>query len=171
MLPLFWFSYVPSAERTSAPMGYLTGRSGHHPGTGPVKNGSFASRNPCREKAPSMGRAYAGKGSSMESRYRIDTKNPMLSNIIEMIRYEHRPVIHEFDPVEIMEDEKPGEPEIDPPERTGNPCIQVIIVRRRCVVCHYRRALIGIIVVYHRLIGVLLGTRRPGLIGGIRPYG
>jgi hypothetical protein len=68
-----------------------------------------------------MWSAYAGKGSSIESRYGIDTKNPMISYIIEMISYEYRPMIHEFDPVEIMEDEKPGKPEISPPERAGNP--------------------------------------------------
>lgn len=68
-----------------------------------------------------MRSTYAGIGSSIESRYGIDTKNPMISYIIEMIRYEYRPMIHVFDPVEIMEDEKSGKPEIDPPERTGDP--------------------------------------------------
>ena len=68
-----------------------------------------------------MRSTYAGKGASMESRHCIDTKNPMLSNVIEMIRYEYRPIIHIYDPVEILEDEKPGKPEIGPPERTRNP--------------------------------------------------
>ena len=45
----------------------------------------------------------------------------MISHVIEMIGYEYRPMIHEFDPVKIMEDKKPGKPEIGPPERTGNP--------------------------------------------------
>ncbi len=103
-------------------MGHLTARSHprHHPCTSPVKNSSFASRNPRRDKVSAMGRAYAGNssvimrstyagiGSSIESRYGIDTKNPMISYIIEMISYEYCPMIHVFDPVEIMKDENPA---------------------------------------------------------------
>jgi len=105
-----------------------------------------------------MGCAYAGKGSSMEPRYGIDTENPMLMKVVEMIGYEYRPMIYENNPVEIMEDEKPGKPEISPPERTRYPRVQVIVIRRWCIVRDYRRTLIIIIVVNHRLIGVLLGT-------------
>ena len=54
---------------------------------------------------------------------------------------------NEDDPVEVVENEEPGEEETGAPERIRHPGVQVVIVPRRRVVSDYRRALIVVVIV------------------------
>ena len=92
---------------------------------------------------------------AMESVHRIDSMDPMMSGIVEMIRDKPGPMVKVNGPMEVMQNEESGEPKVVPPERIGNPCIKVIIIRRRSVVCDYRRSLIIIIIVYYRSFGIV----------------
>jgi len=57
-------------------------------------------------------------------------------------------------PVKIIKDEVSPKPIATPPERIGDPAIQVIVIRRRGVVCHDGRPFIVIIIVYCCLVGI-----------------
>ena len=85
----------------------------------------------------------------------VDPVNPVMTEIIEMIRNEFRPVMEMKRSVEIVEDEKSWEPEICPPKRIRDPRVQIIVIRRRSIISDYRRTLIVIIVVYCRGLRIL----------------
>ena len=91
----------------------------------------------------------------MKSVYRIDSMNPMISEIIEMIRDKFSPMVKVKGSVEIVQNEVSREPKIGPPEWIWNPRIKVKVIWRRSIICDYRRSLIIIIVVYYRGFGIL----------------
>jgi hypothetical protein len=57
----------------------------------------------------------------MKSVYRIDSIDPMIFEIIEMIRNEFSPMVKVERSVEIVQNEISREPKIGPPERIWNP--------------------------------------------------
>ena len=91
----------------------------------------------------------------MESIYGVDSENPVMSEIIEMIRDEYNPFVYDDRSVEVIQNEKAGKPKIEPPKRIWNPGIKIVVIRRRSIVRDYRRSLIIIIVVYYSRVGVI----------------
>ena len=91
---------------------------------------------------------------------------------VEMIRDKADSVIHEDGSVEIVKDEEAGKPETVPPERRGDPAIQVVEIGRGVVVGNNRRAFLVIIIVDYRRVGVLLRLLGQGFVSfgdGMRP--
>jgi hypothetical protein len=59
-------------------------------------------------------------------------------------------------PVEIMQNEESGKPEAPAPEGIRNPGIQVIIIRRRSIICIDGSTFVNIIIVDFFRIGIPL---------------
>jgi hypothetical protein len=89
---------------------------------------------------------------------RVNNKDPVPSNISNVVGDNKGVVMEEYMPMEIMQDKKPGEKEPRTPERIRNPSIQIIIRLGRRIVGNHRRAIIIIIVVNN------LGGRSRGVI-------
>ncbi len=68
--------------------------------------------------------------------------------VVEMIRDDYHSSVNSNYLMEIVQDKEPGKPQIRPPEGAWNPGVEVIVIRRRAVICDYRRAFVDINVVY-----------------------
>jgi hypothetical protein len=64
-------------------------------------------------------------------------------------------MLHEHDPVEIVENKKSRKQKAVPVERIGHPGIQVIIIRRGRIIGHHGRTRMVIVMVDDRRIGIL----------------
>ena len=81
-----------------------------------------------------MSRAYAGKASAMESVAGIDPEHAIAPDIVEVVCNEDETVVKVHLPVEVPQDEETGKPELRPPERVGNPGVEIVIIGRRTIV-------------------------------------
>lgn len=55
-------------------------------------------------------------------------------------------------PVEVVQGEEPGEEEAGIPEWIRNPCVKIIVIPRRWIVCDNRRTFLVVITVYYRWV-------------------
>ncbi|MGZ3649070.1 MAG: hypothetical protein ACXU9G_08590, partial [Syntrophales bacterium] len=94
-----------------------------------MENSCFTARDTRRDKTFLALYADSGEGPPVESRYRVDPENPMLSYIVEVILNKNHSIIYNDGPVEIMKYEKSREPEPGAPEGIRNPGIKVIEIR------------------------------------------
>jgi len=72
---------------------------------------------------------------------------PVAPVIAIMIGNEPRPTVSVNGPVEVVENEESGEPEIGPPERVRDPRVHVIVIPGRRVVSDDGRPFIVVVVV------------------------
>lgn len=79
-------------------------------GMGSIKDCSFASWNPRRDKILCPCYTYAAKCFPPESFHRIDPENPVISEMVEMIGNKYHFLVMVNNPVKIVQDEKSWEP-------------------------------------------------------------
>jgi hypothetical protein len=72
---------------------------------------------------------------------------------IDKVIGNYKPVMtNEDDPVEIVQDEEPGEEKPGAPEWIRNPGVKVIVIPWRRIICDNRRAFLIVIIVYYRWV-------------------
>ena len=99
-----------------------------------------------------MGNIPGPESFSCSPSCRVNCENPTCLVVEEMIG-DHTPTMTNDDnPVEVVQDEEAGEEESRMPERIRNPCVKVIIIPWRRIVCDNRRTFIIVIIVYYRRI-------------------
>lgn len=74
----------------------------------------------------------------MKSLHGVDPENPVGPEVVEVIRDEEGAILHMDGFVEVMEDEESRKPEVAPPERVGNPGVEVVVIRRWSVIGYDR---------------------------------
>ena len=104
---------------------------------------------------PSSRSAYSPVSPAMEPFHGINPEHPVMIEIIKMVRDEPGPVVKVERSMEIVQNEESRKPEVGPPERIWDPRIEIIVIRRRGIICNYGRALIIIVVVYDGSFGIL----------------
>jgi hypothetical protein len=130
-----------------------------------VEDPPLAPHHAGRDEIPRTRRTDSGKGLPPESRIRIDSKDPVRPDIIEMVGNMKKLVVNDHNSVKIIKDKKSGKPETGIPERVWNPGIEVIEIRRRVIIGHNRRSGVVIIIIDHDGIRITIMGKPPALPG------
>jgi hypothetical protein len=103
-----------------------------------------------------MGNISVSERFSCSPPFWVNCKNPFLLVIEEVIGDETPVMTNDDDPVEVVQDEEPRKEEPRVPERIRNPCVKVIVIPWRRIVCDDRWTFLIVIIVYYRWVGLRL---------------